>query len=153
VHADTVYSAQQGFGWVGSHPQDARDHESPDSLVGHFVRCTGNGDTFAVDVPNGDYGVYTIIDGAQYWDYMAYSKRSIEAQGKEALSESSPPEQFIKEIFFKHENDEDLPGTDIWERYVRGHFRPKMFTAHVTDGQLKITYKGDPWGLMLSTLV
>jgi hypothetical protein len=152
VQKDTAYNAQQGFGWLGSMPFDAREYEHPDSLVGHFVRCN-NGDTFAVDLPNGDYGVYAILDCTQYYEYIGFHTRSIEAQGKVVVNETVTPEQFLKDFVFLHQDDEDLPGTDIWERYIQTHFRPKTFVAHVNDGQLKITFKGDTWGLTLSTLV
>ena len=154
VQADTEYNAQRGFGWLGAHPTDAREYEQPDSLTGHFVRCNG-GETFAIDTPTreGEYGVYAIIDCPEYWDHSHYSKRSIEAQGKEVTSETVTPAQYFKDIYFAHQDDEDLPGTDIWQRYVRSHFQPKTFKAHVTDGQIKLTFKGDSWGLTLSTLI
>jgi hypothetical protein len=63
------------------------------------------------------------------------------------------PEQFLKNFYFAHQDDEDLPGTDIWTRYIGSHFRPKTFKAKVADGQLKLTFKGDTWGLTISTLV
>ena len=152
VQKDSAYNEKQGFGWLGSMPFDAREYEHPDSLVGHFVRCN-SGDTFAVDVPNGDYGVYAILDCTQYYEYVGFRTRSIEAQGKEVVNETVSPEQFLKDFVFLHQDDEDLPGTDIWERYVQTRFRPKTFTTKVTDGQLRITFKGDTWGLTLSTLV
>jgi hypothetical protein len=152
VQKDTAYNAQRGFGWLGAMPFDAREYEQPDSLVGHFVRCN-DGNTFAVDIPNGDYGVYAILDCPQYFEYIGFRTRSIEAQGKPVFNETVTSEQFLKDFVFLHEDDEDLPGTDIWDRYIQTHFRPKTFVANVTDGQLKITFKGDSWGLTLSTLV
>ncbi len=152
VHKDTSYSEKLGYGWLGGNPRDERDYEHPDTLTGHFVRCAG-GETFAVDLPNGDYVIYLIMDAPQYWEYSYFSTRSVEAQGERVIHETVTPEQFLQKYFFLHQDDEDLPGTDIWSRYIDAHFQPKTVKASVTNGQLKLRFLGDTWGLTLSTLV
>ncbi|MBI3830432.1 MAG: hypothetical protein HY291_13010 [Planctomycetes bacterium] len=152
VSNDTDYNKAQGYGCAGQRPTDARDYEHPDPLFSDFVRLSGN-ETFAVDVPNGEYTVYAVIDSIGYWDYMHWSHRSIEANGVEVINEKVSAEQFLKEFYFRHQDDEDLPGTDIWQKYIQRRFQPKIFSAKVENGQLKLAFKGDTWGLTLCALV
>lgn len=152
VSTDAGYSKEQGFGWLGQRPSDARNYEHPDALLCDFVRMSG-GETFAIDVPDGEYTVYAMLDAIGYWDYTHWSSRGIEANGVEVLSEKVNSEQYLKDRYFLHQDDEDLPGTDIWQKYIQRHFQPKIFNAKVSGGQLKLTFKGDSWGLTLGALV
>jgi len=152
VTPESAYAKQQGFGWIGQPPADARNCEHPDALFSDFVRM-GNGTSFGVDLPNGEYTIYAVIDSLGYWDYMHWGQRSIEANGVEVVNEKVTPEKFLKDFYFRHQDAEDLPGEDIWQKYIQRQFQPKIFNAKVDNGQLKLTFKGDTWGLTLCALV
>ena len=151
VYPDTAYSPQRGFGWLGRFPSSGSYQEHPDSLFGDYIRCTG-GEVFAVDVPNGEYTVYLVLDHIGYWDYLYWRTRAVEAEGKEVLHENMTPAEFLKDHYFLHQDDEELPGADLWQKYIQHHFQPKLFKVQVADGQLDLTFRGDAWGLTLACL-
>jgi hypothetical protein len=152
VHPDSAYSADKGFGWVGSTLFDARNYEQPDSLACDFIRV-GNGQGFAVDLPDGKYVVQIMLDVPAYWELMQFGKRQIEANGKEVFSQVVSNEEFLKDWFFRYQDAEDLPGTDVWQKYVGDRYQLKTFEADVTGGKLQLTFKGDTWGLTPSYMV
>jgi polyhydroxyalkanoate synthesis regulator phasin len=152
VLPDSAYSADKGFGWVGNNGLDGRNYEQPDSLTCDFIRVN-EGQKFAVDVPDGKYVVQIMLDTPNYWEYTAFNKRRIEANGKEVFSQSITNEEFLKDWFFRYQDAEDLPGTDIWQRYVGDRFQPKTFEVDVTGGKLELTFRGDSWGLTPSFMV
>lgn len=152
VHPQSLYAAEKGFGWVSDKGLDGRNYEQPDSLICDFIRVN-DGQQFAVDLPNGKYVVQVMLDIPSYWDYVQFNKRAIEANGKEVVSEKMTNEQFLKDHFFRFEDTEDLPGMDIWQKYVGDVFKPKSFEAEVTSGKLELTFRGDSWGLTPSFIV
>ena len=57
---------------------------------------------------------------------------------------------------FQFEDAEDLPGDDLWDRYITVFFKPAMFDAIVTDGKLTLdfdSYGQYNWATMLNGLV
>ncbi|HUW56453.1 MAG TPA: hypothetical protein VMZ92_07440 [Planctomycetota bacterium] len=151
VHPETVYDAQRGYGWVDGRPGDARNYEQPDSLLCDFIRLDGH--RFAVDVPNGEYTVHVNLDGPGMWDYMSFQSRAIEAEGREVFRQTLSSEAFLRDWYFRYENEEDLPGKDIWKVYVGERFVPKTFKVTVADGRLDLRFTGDTWGLTLGYIV
>ena len=152
VHPNMTYNRQRGYGWVGGTSSDARNYEQPDSLLCDWIRLS-SGQRFAVDVPNGEYTVHVNLDGPGMWDYMYFDRRSIQAEGREVFSEALAAQDFLKNWYFRYENEEDLPGKDIWQRYVGERFVPKTFKVTVNDGQLELRFLGETWGLTLGYIV
>ena len=152
VYPNSDYTTKEGFGWVGGSGRDARNYEQPDSLICDFIRVN-SGQVFAVDVPDGDYVVSVMLDVPGFWDYLAFSDRAVEAQGKEVFRQKVTDEEFLRDYFFRYQDVEDLPGTDIWQRYVGDRFKPKTFEVKVTGGRLDLKFLGDTWALTPAYLV
>ncbi len=75
-------------------------------------------------------------------------------QGKPVLNERRSLQDFYAR-FYRHADDEDLPGDDIWHRYIRSRYVPITATADVTGGKLTLACKGfgDPHACPMSALV
>ena len=153
VYPDTMYAKDRGFGWVGAGTRDGRNYEQPDALCGDFVRVDNNM-KFAVDVPDGRYTVRVMLDTPGFWEYASpFHSRGIEANGKPVFQQTLSPDEFVKHWYFRYQDVEDLPGTDIWQRYVGDRFVPKTFEVDVSGGHLELRFVGDTWGLTPSYLV
>src|SRR5205823_13958489 len=57
---------------------------------------------------------------------------------------------------FQFQDAEDLPGDDLWERYISVFFKPVTFDVAVTDGKLNLEFDSFGqynWATMLNGLV
>ena len=152
VAPDTMYTKERGFGWVGTGARDGRNYEQPDSLCCDFIRVDNNM-KFAVDAPDGEYCVHIVLDAPGMWEYMPFSTRGIEANGKEVFSEKLTDAEWLKQYYFRYQDAEDLPGVDVWQRYVGDRFKLRSFKAAATGGKLELRFIGDTWGLTPSFMV
>jgi len=152
VTPGSAYSKERTFGWVGGGVMDGRNHEQPDSLQCDFVRLS-SGARFAVDLPDGDYIVHLSMDVPGFWDYPGWNTRIVEAGGQEVVRQVMTDAEFLRDCFFRYQDAEDLPGGDIWQRYVGDRFKPKVFPVTVKGGRLEFTFRGDAWALTPAWMV
>ncbi|MDX2158554.1 MAG: hypothetical protein SFW09_18800 [Hyphomicrobiaceae bacterium] len=152
--AASVYRPERGWGIIpGSAVARSEDRRHPDNLYRDWISFTGGGLQF--ELPNGDYTIWMMLEDPGYWNYYpSWRSRSILVQEREVLTERPDYEEFAAR-YFHHANDEDLPGDDIWRRYVETRYKPKIFQARVTDGQLVVRFRsdGDPYANALSAMV
>jgi len=133
VTEKSVYTPAAGFGWVGPGRHD--NVYTPDALTGDY----GSGDQFRVDLPNGQYEIHTCIDTfGTFAAYPTFSWRRLKINGVEVLNETRSAAEFLDRYYFSHEDEEDLPGLDAWEKFVAPRNVVRKFEATVTDGSLKI---------------
>ncbi|MEZ5853684.1 MAG: hypothetical protein R3D67_02665 [Hyphomicrobiaceae bacterium] len=149
-----VYRPETGWGIIpGSAVARSEDRRHPDNLYRDWISFTGGGLQF--DLPNGAYTVWMMLEDPGYWEYFpSYRVRTLLIQEKEVAAERPSYRDFLQR-YFSHANDEDLPGSNIWQRYVQTRYRPQIYQAQVTDGRLTIRFKtnGDPYANPLSALV
>jgi len=156
----TGYSKVKGYGWMPG-AQLGRDfdimemlgrHRPPDDLCRDF--CQPTRATFAVDLPNGDYRVWVMLgppgNGWGQW----FKRRTVKAEGRTVVDEQYTAESF-KKFEFQFEDAEDLPGDDLWTKYIDKLFRPSEFDVTVADGQLSLELdaQGRWWCTHLNGLV
>ncbi|MEA3401983.1 MAG: sugar-binding protein, partial [Armatimonadota bacterium] len=116
VRADTVWSEQQGYGWLSAPDAAAHGGGEPDALHGDTLRGTEPA-TFAVRLPEGRYEV-TLIEG----DPGSYYRCSVTHVDVGGVSK--------------------LLGTQHWG----GVFSTRTFLADVDEGRLEMTLDGDAVG-------
>jgi len=159
VTSATAYDASQGFGWL-SGGQLSRDfdmnemlgrHRPPDDLCRHFsmpVRAT-----FAVDLPDGTYSAWLMMGPPGNGWGPFFHHRSVSANGTVVVDQSFDLKSFrIHE--FEFQDEEDLPGEDLWEKYIRKLFVPQRFDVAVSGRQLKLDFNayGSQWCAMVNGL-
>ncbi len=148
----TSYSKGRGYGLKDAHIWRAFDALQPDPLYQDFICIESGG--LAVDLPNGNYRVFVNLDSPSgFWgEYQVYRHRSILAQGKEVVSDAMDFDAF-KQKYFRFWNVEDLPTDNTFDKYQKGRYREKTFDVEVTNGQLKLDFKGENWGCSVSAVV
>ncbi|HUV39510.1 MAG TPA: glycoside hydrolase domain-containing protein, partial [Planctomycetota bacterium] len=149
VHERMTWDAERGFGWIN--PTSFRRLFTPDDLGCDF----GRGDEFRVKLPNGSYEVNLQIDVMGEWGgYYHYNWRRLKLNGREVLSETVEPDTFMNERYYLHEDDEDLPGVDVWEKFIAPINQVRRYTAEVTDGMLRLALTSDhPMGQTMTFMV
>ncbi|MBA2481995.1 MAG: hypothetical protein H0V44_15120 [Planctomycetes bacterium] len=154
-----AYDTSTGFGWLTG-AQFGRDfdmnemlgrHRPPDDLCRDFVMPTKG--TFAIDLPNGTYGIWLMMGPPGNGWGRTFKHRTVTANGKQVVDESFDLESFKKHEFM-FQDSEDLPGDDLWTKYIDVLFKPALFDAEVTDGQLKLAFDGHEatWSAMVNGL-
>ncbi len=149
VNEQTTWSPQRGFGLVG--PAGGRRLNSPDDLGCDFVRAQ----EFRVALPDGAYEVNLHMDAVGEWHapYL-WRWRALSLNGKEVLRETQDAKTFFDKVYLRHENDEDLPGQDVWEKFVAPANTIRRFPVEVTDGMLRVAVTADnPMGQTMTFLV
>ncbi len=156
-----VYDKAKGYGWLAGgtfmRDFDVREvmnrHIACDSLCRDA--CTPTQATFAVDVPNGEYRVWVMMSppGGLIWT-RTFKHRTVAVQGKTVEDMQFDAESYRK-YEFQWEDAEDLPGDDLWERYIDSVYKPILVDASVTDGQIKVSFDShdEPFGAMVCGLV
>ncbi|HYF52342.1 MAG TPA: glycoside hydrolase domain-containing protein [Planctomycetota bacterium] len=110
--------------------------------------------TFNVDVPNGKYGVWLMMGPpANGWG-LTFNHRTVTAHGKVVLDQKYDKQSYKEHEYF-FQDSEDLPGEDIWEKYINHYFKPVVFDVEVTEGKLTIDFDahGQAWCAMINGLV
>lgn len=135
----SIWKDDAEFGWVK--PTAFDNVYMPDVLTGDY----GSGKEFKVKLPNGKYEVQTCIDSFGIWgQYPRFTSRSVTINGKKVLEQKMTPQEFLDKVFFAHEHSEDLPGQDLWDKFiatrnVNRHFKD----IEVTDGTLTFSVASD----------
>ena len=138
VNEKMPYDEARGFGWNGAESTDRV--YTPDDLTADFIR----GGEFRVDLPNGAYEVQLCIDPYGAWHrYPTFRWRKLTLNGKTVLDEKMTGEEFLKKHYYLHEEDEDLPGVDVWDKYVKRRNVNRRFETEVTDGKLTARLDSD----------
>jgi hypothetical protein len=159
VTSATAYQAAAGFGWLPG-GQFGRDfdmdemlgrHRPPDDLGRHFsmpLRAV-----FAVDLPDGRYGAWLLLGPPGNGWGPSFRRRTVTANGTVVVDQSFDLRSFRAHEFL-FQDEEDLPGDDLWEKYIRRLFVPQRFEAVVAGGQLKLDFNayGSPWCAMVNGL-
>lgn len=160
VTKESGYNKGAGFGWIPG-GQFGRDfdineilgrHRPPDDLCRDF--CMPTKASFAVDVPDGTYGVWLMLGPPGNGWGQTFTHRTVTANGKQVVDQVYDAKSF-KEFEFRFQDEEDLPGDDLWERYINKLFVPQRFDVEVTGGQLKLDFDayGNWWTAMVNGLV
>lgn len=132
------YSQNKGYGWAVTWDLKAEDRQYPDALFRDWVKGSG---PFNIDVSNGEYIVYMMLEDPGFWQYYQhYQRREIYAEDRLVVSDTLDSAAFLKDYYFRHLETEDLPGEDIWDTYVKTRFTPKIFRVKVEDGQLNLKF-------------
>lgn len=135
----TVYSDEAGYGFVGGGDAGYNVY-MPDALSGDHA----TGKEFRIKVPNGKYEVNVCMDVFGLWGYMPhYSYRKLVANGKTVIDQKQTADEFLNNVYLMHEDDEDLPGQDLWKKYIESHQKNQRFTVEVTDGTISLQASSD----------
>jgi hypothetical protein len=160
ISKSTAYSKGAGFGWQpgGSFGRDfdisemLGRHRPADDLCRDF--CQPVRATFSVDAPNGKYGVWLMLGPpGNGWGGM-FTHRTVTANGNVVVDEKYDLESFKKHEY-EFQDVEDLPGDDLWEKYINTLFKPTVFDVEVKDGQLNLDFDshGEWWSAMVDGMV
>lgn len=154
LYPSTTYRSNRGYGFsTDVQIKRTEDRRHPENLLRDWISIDQGG--LDIDLPNGEYHVWMMLEDPGYWEYYPnYTRRSVSAEGQTVLNETPTVEDFWAR-YYRHENTEDLPGDDIWQRYIPGRYQPLRFDVTVNDGQLNLRFNGDgnPYALALSALV
>jgi hypothetical protein len=144
----TPFSAARGWGWVGA--VWTYTCWIPDALT----RDCAAADAFRVCLPNGLYEVATGLGPFGMWAaYPGWLRRTLTVNGREVLDERRTAREQM-EKYLAHEDDEDLPGQDLWEKFIAPHQQVVLTTAEVADGILEVRAASDTnWGRALTFVV
>lgn len=148
VGEGSFYSDARGYGWTAD--AGASTSYMPDALGGDY----GWGKEFRVRLASGDYEVNVCLDALGLWGrYPSFPSRSVRLNGEEVLSETMTGEEYLRR-YFALEDAEDLPGQDLWAKFIEKRLPVHRFTAHVTDGTLRLESRSDDrWGRIVSFVV
>jgi hypothetical protein len=134
----TNFTDARGYGWVNA--DGSFIASIPDALTGTGV----SGQEFRVKLPNGKYEVNLCWDMFGMWGTLpSFEWRKLLINGKEVISEKRTGKDFLEKFYYRHEDEEDLPGQDLWEKFVADYQKIHRFSAEVTDGLLKIEPQGN----------
>ena len=144
-----LYSDERGFGWIA--PEHASVWWIPDGLGSDGVM----GKQFKVKLPNGGYQVQFVMDGWGLYHMLPfYSWRKVSINGRSAIDEKQTGEEFFAKQYLAHEDEEDLPGQDLWKKFVEPRQKVYAFDVEVKDGVLTLDLDSDQsWGRMLVHMV
>lgn len=147
-----LYSQGRGYGLKDAKGVRAFNALQPDPLYQDYICIESGG--FALDLPNGRYRVFLNVDNpSDYWgDYQIYRERTIFAQEKPVIHESLDFKT-LNEKYYRHWNTEDLPTDNIFDKYQKTYYQEKTFDVDVTNGQLKLDFKGEYCANSVSTII
>ena len=149
VCKDTLYNKERGYGWLpgGNFFRDFDIMEilgrirPYDDLSRHLSAPYKA--SFVIDVPNGAYGGWLLFaPHGSGWGW-GYSRRTVSANGK-VLVEDIYDDKRGGEDAFRFQDEEDLPGEDLWDKYIKVMYRPYQFRfeTEAVAGQLKLDFDG-----------
>lgn len=148
------YAENRGFGIIKtSKIGRVEDRRHPDDLFRDWISFQNGGLDF--DLPNGQYDVWMMLEDPGYWEYYpSYKFRRVTAQGRTVLDDRQTGASFL-DRYLAHSNDEDWPGDDVWQRYIKRRYQPLRFTSEVSEGKLRIRFDSDftPTANALSALL
>ena len=149
VSEQTTWTPQRGFGWIA--PAGGRRLNAPDDLGCDFSR----GDEFRVALPDGSYEINLQMDVVGEWHSPYFWRwRALSLNGKEVLRETQDPKTFFDKVYLRHEDEEDLPGEDVWEKFIAPVNKIRRFPVEVAGGVLRVAITADnPMGVTPTFLV
>lgn len=149
--AATSYRDVRGYGLAaGTDIRRSEDRRHPDNLMRDWISIASGG--INVDLPNGDYHVWMMLEDPGYWEYYQnYDRRTVTAEGQVKYDATMTASLFWTQ-YFAHEKDEDLPGDNIWQRYINPRYKPVEFDVTVADGQLNLRFSGGSYLTYANTL-
>lgn len=141
VDADSLYSAERGYGWTG--PKTKRQH-SAHTFRSHepgivWGWCSGADCPFRVDLPNGSYGVCILAaPGRVEWA----KGLAVKLNGKEQLLLNPRTEAEVRQMALGGEAWDFRPGACVWEGLMRPAYYPptNVLYADVADGHLLLEF-------------
>jgi len=145
------YRPDRGYGFDAAvRIPKSEDRRHPDNLLRDWISIASGGLRF--DLPNGDYGVWLMLEDPGYWEYVQnYDRRTVLAEGKSVYNEQMTADGLLARIF-AHQTTEDLPGDDIWARYIKSRYRPIQFQVQINDGQLNLDFSAGSAKTFTNTL-
>ena len=79
--------------------------------------CAG-GREFRLALPNGVYEVHLCGDMFGLWGTLpSFEWRKLLINGREVRNEKRTGAEFLANFYYAHEDDEDLPGQDLWPNW------------------------------------
>jgi parallel beta-helix repeat protein len=133
------YRPEYGFGLRNTPAAlRAEDRRHPDDLLRDWISIPSG--ELAVDLPNGRYHVWLMLEDPGYWEYVQnYDWRSVSAEGAVKYQHVMSADNLWARIF-ANAATQDLPGDDAWQRYIPTRYQPVEFTVEVADGQLNLGF-------------
>lgn len=121
------------FGWIK--PGLAGNCQMPDALTGDY----GSGGAFKMKLPNGKYTVHACFDAfGMYGRFPTYTTRTVTLNGKKVLDQTMNGKEFLEKIYYAHEDEDDLPTDDLWNKFILTRNKIYTFETEVTDGTLTL---------------
>lgn len=154
VRTGTFYNIRRGYGFApGTRIGRSEDRRHPDSLLRDWISVLDGG--FKVALPNGRYHVWLMLEDPGYWEYYPSATRRLVTVEGRVLENRIRPYSDFSARFWRHAETEDLPGDDVWTRYIPARYRPIETVVVVNDGELNIELAGfgDPHAATLSALI
>ena len=147
----TSYRDIRGYGLAdGTEIRHTEDRRHPDNLLRDWMSIASGG--INLDLPNGDYHVWMMLEDPGYWEYyQSYDRRTVSAEGQIKYDHSMTVSEFWAQ-YFAHEHVEDLPNDNIWQRYISARYVPVEFDVTLTDGQLNLRFGGGDYLTYANTL-
>lgn len=149
ANEETPFTPARGWGWIG--PVWVNTCWIPDSLT----RDSAAASEFRIALPNGSYEVNIGMDPFAMWgEYPAWLQRSVYINGREVVNARRTPAEVGTQGTFAHEDDEDLSGQNLWDKFIATHQHVIRQTAQVTDGILSVRTDSDTnWGKAMTFMV
>ena len=131
------YRARSGYGIdPGSSILRTEDRRHPTDLLRDWISFGAGG--INIDLPNDEYAVWMVIEDPGYWEYYpSFEHRVVLAEGVAIVDETMDWSMFSAR-YFAHQDSEDLPSEDAFEKYVRTRYVPIAFDVTVGDAQLNV---------------
>lgn len=138
---DERYDPARGYGFAPDAVVRAVDRRHPDALLRDHVAVRGG---LSIDLPPGRYHLWMMLRDPGYWtSFPHFVRRRVEAEGEALLDETGTVDDLWAE-YWRFADVEDLPGDDVWRRYVADRHRPHRFVVAVSDGRLDLRFDGEP---------
>ena len=137
VETSTLYTKERGYGLVSNENLRSQQRRwqfgfSGDGLNGPKL-------SFAVDVPNGTYGVQVIGYGVD-WRSIRNRSYRFDAEGRNAVKVQIDQDNYYttQHFFFGYDRFFE-PTRTVYDQYFKDYFAPNTIeTVSVTDGQLNL---------------
>jgi hypothetical protein len=149
--SSSAYRDNKGYGLTtDSDIRRSEDRRHPESLLRDWISIADG--EIKVDLPNGDYHVWMMMEDPGYWEYyQSYDYRFVAAEGEKKYEDTMTINAFWAK-YFAYENTEDFPNDNIWERYIKQRYQPIEFTVTVNDGQLNLDFGAGNYSTYANTL-
>jgi len=138
VNEKMPYTPARLFGWNDA--EGSNRVYCPDDLGADYLQ----GGEFRMFLPPGKYELNVCLDAFGAWHrYPAWGWRKLILNDKTVLDEKMSAEDFMTKRYTRHEEAEDLPGQDLWHKFVGTWRRVRRFEVNVTTGFLSMRVDAD----------